>query len=149
MKVILFYALAGVMLMTASSGAFAENRWANYKSVDTSKQHHHSNYPQHRPNYPHRPPVYPHRSYPSYPQYPHRSYPSYPQNGVSIQYHAPTTITQNSQSYSWVNGDPASAGISSSTYTFISDWERLGLPAPPRGMYWIFENGRYVLVPNR
>lgn len=149
MKAILFYAMAGVMLMTASAGTFAENRWANYKSVDTSKHHHHSNYPQHRPNYPHRPPVYPHRPYPSYPQYPHQPYPSYPQNGVSIQYHAPTTITQNSQSYSWVNGDPASAGISSSTYTFISDWERLGLPAPPRGMYWIFENGRYVLVPNR
>ncbi len=31
---------------------------------------------------------------------------------LAIQYNAPTTITQNSQSYSWVNGDPASASIS-------------------------------------
>ena len=71
------------------------------------------------------------------------------QNGVSIQYHAPTTITQNSQSYSWVNGDPNTARIESSNSILITDWRRLDLPAPPTGMYWIYEHGRYVLVPNR
>ncbi len=125
MKTTLFYAIAGVMLISASASTFAENKWANYQGVDTSK-------PQHRPPSMNRP-----------------GYPQYPQSGISIQYNAPTTITQNSQSYSWVIGDPASASISSSTYTFISDWKRIGLPAPPSGMYWIFENGRYVLVPNR
>ena len=144
MKTTLFYAIAGVMLISASASTFAENKWANYQGVDTSKPQHRPpsmnrpGYPQHAPNYPQH-----------YPQYPNRPYPQYPQSGISIQYNAPTTITQNSQSYSWVNGDPASASISSSTYTFISDWKRIGLPAPPSGMYWIFENGRYVLVPNR
>ena len=85
-------------------------------------------------------------SYPSHP--PHGGYPPI-QNGVSIQYHAPTTITQNSQSYSWVNGDPNVARIESSNSVLITDWRRLGLPAPPTGMYWIYEHGRYVLVPNR
>ena len=48
-----------------------------------------------------------------------------------------------------LNGDPNVARIESSRYSVISDWQRLGLPAPPRGSYWIYENGRYVLVPNR
>ena len=154
MKTTLFYAIAGVMLISASASTFADNKWANYQGVDTSKPQHRPpsmnrpGYPQHAPNYPQHYPQYPSRP-PVYPQYPNRPYPQYPQSGISIQYNAPTTITQNSQSYSWVNGDPASASISSSTYTFISDWKRIGLPAPPSGMYWIFENGRYVLVPNR
>jgi len=101
-----------------------------------------NSYPQHRPHYPSRPTP----SYPSHP--PHGGYPPI-QNGVSIQYHAPTTITQNSQSYSWVNGDPNTARIESSNSVLITDWRRLGLPAPPTGMYWIYEHGRYVLVPNR
>ena len=158
MKATLFYAMAGIVLMSASAGAFAENKWSNYQGVDTTKRppamnrpgypQYGQNYPQHAPNYPQNHQNYPHRP-PVYPQYPNRPYPQYPQAGISIQYNAPTTITQNSQSYTWVNGDPASASISSSTYTFISDWQRLGLPAPPSGTYWIFENGRYVLVPNR
>lgn len=157
MKATLFYAMAGVMLIMTSASTFAENKWSNYQGVDTTKRppamnrpgypQHGQSYPQHAPNYPQHYPNYPHR--PQYPNYPNRPYPPQVQNGISIQYQAPTTIIQNSQSYSWVNGDPASASISSSTYTFISDWQRLGLPAPPSGMYWIFENGRYVLVSNR
>ena len=51
--------------------------------------------------------------------------------------------------YSWVNGDPNVVHIESSRYTVITEWQRLGLPAPPRGSYWIYENGRYVLMNNR
>ncbi|MGE8559398.1 MAG: RcnB family protein [Acinetobacter sp.] len=166
MKVAIVYALGGMVLLGASATTQAENKWSNYRGVDTSKYQHRPHYPQN--NYPQQHPGYsqnnyPHHSYPqnSYPQnrpyYPSRPYPSRPphggypaiQNGISIQYSAPTTITQNSQSYSWVNGDPNTARIESSNYTLITDWRRVGLPAPPNGTYWIFENGRYVLVPNR
>ncbi len=147
MKVAILCALGGMVLLGASAMTQAENRWSNYQGVDTSKHQHRPSYPQnshpqHRPHYPSRPTP----SYPSHP--PHGGYPPI-QNGVSIQYHAPTTITQNSQSYSWVNGDPNTARIESSNSVLITDWRRLGLPAPPTGMYWIYEHGRYVLVPNR
>lgn len=163
MKVAVICALGGMVLLAASATTQAENQWSNYRGVDTTKY-------QHRPYYPQNPQTgYPHHNFPqnSYPKnnYPQNSYPqnrpyypqrpsrhqNYPtiQNGISIQYQAPTTITHNSQSYSWVNGDPNTARIESSSYTLITDWKRLGLPAPPNGTYWIFENGRYVLVPNR
>jgi len=150
MKLAVLCALSGIMLLGASATTQAENRWSNYRGVDTTRY-------QHRPHYPQNPypqNTYPQHNYPQhYPNYPqrpphHQHYPVI-QNGISIQYQAPTTITQNSQSYSWVNGDPNTSRIESSRYTFISDWQRLGLPAPPNGTYWIFENGRYVLVPNR
>ena len=158
MKVAVICALGGIVLLGASATTQAENQWSNYRGVDTTKY-------QHRPHYPQNPQTsYPHHNYPknnypqnSYPQnrpyYPqrplhHQNYPTI-QNGISIQYQAPTTITHNSQSYSWVNGDPNTARIESSSYTLITDWHRIGLPAPPNGTYWIFENGRYVLVPNR
>jgi Ni/Co efflux regulator RcnB len=151
-------------LLCASTLTFAENQWSNYQGVPSAKQPRpmspQNTYPPqgHRPNSPQQP------NFQHYPQYPnnglHRPpvYPNQPrppqhrppiQNGISIQYQAPTTIIQNSQTYSWVNGDPATASISSSTYRVVSDWHRLGLPAPPTDMYWIFENGRYVLMPNR
>ncbi|OTG93960.1 hypothetical protein B9T24_12905 [Acinetobacter sp. ANC 4654] len=173
MKVAILYALGGMVLLGASAMTQAENRWSNYQGVDTSKHQHRPSYPQNnypsndytssRPNFSLHQPNYPQNNYPqsSHPQhrphYPSRPTPSYPphggyppiQNGVSIQYHAPTTITQNSQSYSWVNGDPNVARIESSNSVLITDWRRLGLPAPPTGMYWIYEHGRYVLVPNR
>ncbi len=173
MKVAILYALGGMVLLGASAMTQAENRWSNYQGVDTSKHQHRPSYPQNnypsndytssRPNFSLHQPNYPQNNYPqsSHPQhrphYPSRPTPSYPphggyppiQNGVSIQYHAPTTITQNSQSYSWVNGDPNVARIESSNSILITDWRRLGLPAPPTGMYWIYEHGRYVLVPNR
>ena len=155
MKVAVICALGGIVLLGASATTQAENQWSNYRGVDTTKYQHRPHYPQ--TSYPHH--NYPQNSYPqnSYPQnrpyYPqrpsrHQNYPTI-QNGISIQYQAPTTITHNSQSYSWVNGDPNTARIESSSYTLITDWKRLGLPAPPNGTYWIFENGRYVLVPNR
>ncbi|OTG66970.1 hypothetical protein B9T25_09405 [Acinetobacter sp. ANC 4470] len=147
MKVAILCALGGMVLLGASATTQAENRWSNYQGVDTSKYQHRphypqNSYPQHRPHYPSRPTP----SYPSRP--PHGGYPPI-HNGVSIQYVAPTTITQNSQSYSWVNGDPNMAQIESSNSILITDWRRLGLPAPPTGMYWIYEHGRYILVPNR
>ena len=152
MKLTALCALSGMMLLGASATTQAENRWSNYRGVDTTRYqprpyHPHNNYPQN--NYPHQQQHDP-QHYPNDPQHPphHQNYPTI-QNGISIQYQAPTTITQNSQSYSWVNGDPRTARIESSTTTFISDWQRLGLPAPPNGTYWIFENGRYMLVPNR
>lgn len=155
MKVAVICALGGIVLLGASATTQAENQWSNYRGVDTTKYQHRPHYPQ--TSYPHH--NYPQNSYPQnnypqnrpyYPQRPlrHQNYPTI-QNGISIQYQAPTTITHNSQSYSWVNGDPNTARIESSSYTLITDWKRLGLPAPPNGTYWIFENGRYVLVPNR
>src|SRR5690606_9319274 len=155
MKVAVICALGGIVLLGASATTQAENQWSNYRGVDTTKYQHRPHYPQ--TNYPHHnfpKNNYPQNSYPQnrpyYPQHPshHQNYPTI-QNGISIQYQAPTTITHNSQSYSWVNGDPNTARIESSSYTLITDWKRLGLPAPPNGTYWIFENGRYVLVPNR
>lgn len=145
MKLAVLCALSGMMLLGASATTQAENRWSNYRGVDTTRYQHRPHYPQN--HYPQN--SYP-QHYPNYPQRPphHQNYPTI-QNGISIQYQAPTTITHNSQSYSWVNGDPNTSRIESSRYTFISDWQRLGLPAPPNGTYWIFENGRYVLVPNR
>ena len=155
MKVAVICALGGIVLLGASATTQAENQWSNYRGVDTTKYQHRPHYPQ--TSYPHHnypKNNYPQNSYPRnrpyYPQRPsrHQNYPTI-QNGISIQYQAPTTITHNSQSYSWVNGDPNTARIESSSYTLITDWKRLGLPAPPNGTYWIFENGRYVLVPNR
>ena len=154
MKVAVVCALGGIVLLGASATTQAENKWSNYRGVDTSKYQHRPNYPQN--HYPQQRPGYSQHSYPynhpnnqHYPSRPpHGGYPPI-QNGISIQYSAPTTITHNSQSYSWVNGDPNTARIESSSYTLISDWQRLGLPAPPNGMYWIYEHGRYVLVPNR
>ncbi|MEG1490229.1 RcnB family protein [Acinetobacter sp.] len=152
MKVAILCALGGMVLLGASAMTQAENRWSNYQGVDTSKHQHRPSYPQNnypQNSYPQHRPHYPSRPTPSYPSHPpHGGYPPI-QNGVSIQYHAPTTITQNSQSYSWVNGDPNTARIESSNSVLITDWRRLGLPAPPTGMYWIYEHGRYVLVPNR
>lgn len=149
MKALAACAAGSLMLLGASAPAIAENQWGNYHGVDSSKPQHRPHPPVHRPGYPDYRPHYPHRPMPPYPNHPPHHHSPVIQNGISIQYQAPTTITQNSQSYSWVNGDPNAAHIESSTQTVISDWRRLGLPAPSNGMYWIYENGRYVLVPNR
>lgn len=92
-------------------------------------------YPQQKPNAP-RPPYPPHQNRP----------PAY-SNGLSIMYQAPSSTTYNQNTYMWVNGDPNVAKIETSSYEVITNWQGLGLPAPPQGMYWIFENGRYALVP--
>lgn len=170
-KLVVYTVLA--MLCGVSASTQAENQWSNYQGVDrTQNQHrpHYPNqsYPQNQPHYPNQSypqnrPHYPSQSYPqNRPHYPSQSYPHYPNSpyppyggypvirpGISIQYQAPTTITQNSQSYSWVNGDPNSARIESSSYSMVTDWQNLGLPAPPKGTYWVYQNGHYVLMSNR
>ena len=134
-KLVVYMVLA--MLCGISASTQAENQWSNYQGVDRTQN-------QHRPHYPSQ-------SYPHYPNSPYPPYSGYPviRPGISIQYQAPTTITQNSQSYSWVNGDPNSARIESSSYSVVTDWQNLGLPAPPKGTYWVYQNGHYVLMSNR
>ena len=158
-KLVVYTVLA--MLCGISASTQAENQWSNYQGVDrTQNQHrpHYPNqsYPQNRPHYPNQSYPqnrlhYPSQSYPHYPNSPYPPYGGYPviRPGISIQYQAPTTITQNSQSYSWVNGDPNSARIESSSYSVVTDWQNLGLPAPPKGTYWVYQNGHYVLMSNR
>ncbi len=158
-KLVVYTVLA--MLCGVSASTQAENQWSNYQGVDrTQNQHrpHYPNqsYPQNRPHYPSQSypqnrPHYPSQSYPHYPNSPYPPYSGYPviRPGISIQYQAPTTITQNSQSYSWVNGDPNSARIESSSYSVVTDWQNLGLLAPPKGTYWVYQNGHYVLMSNR
>ena len=136
MKKLVVYTMLA-MLCGVSASTQAENQWSNYQGVDRTQN-------QHRPHYPSQ-------SYPHYPNSPYPPYGGYPviRPGISIQYQAPTTITQNSQSYSWVNGDPNSARIESSSYSVVTDWQNLGLPAPPKGTYWVYQNGHYVLMSNR
>lgn len=86
------------------------------------------------------PPRPPHGAYP--PRLPHGG-------GVTIIYQAPSHYSYRHESYSWLNGEPHGAYIESSNYVLVTNWRRLGLPAPLQGMYWIRENGRYVMVQNR
>lgn len=158
-KLVVYTVLA--MLCGISASTQAENQWSNYQGVDRTQNQHRphypsNSYPQNRPYYPNQSypqnrPHYPSQSYPHYPNSPYPPYGGYPviRPGISIQYQAPTTITQNSQSYSWVNGDPNSARIESSNYSVVTDWQNLGLPAPPKGTYWVYQNGHYVLMSNR
>ncbi|TCB35656.1 hypothetical protein E0H82_06620 [Acinetobacter sp. ANC 4910] len=133
MKVKSCFACGIAILMLSSNSAFADtNGWSNYQGTSTK-----------RPNYPPQPP-YPNRPYPPHDHRP----PNWdrPQANVSINLQAPTYTQYNHQSTSYVFGD-ANSRIESSNYRIINDWQRLGLPEPPQNMYWIFENGRYVLVP--
>lgn len=113
--------------------------------------------PQH---YPIRPPVqqqyaiYPSGIYSKQGYYPdqhsHQGYPRHPQqNGLSIIYQQ--SFPQQTQYYSeqqgFIHGD-ANAHIESSSYMLISDWRRYNLPDPVVGMHWIYQNGRYLQVPN-
>ena len=146
-KLVVYTVLA--MLCGISASTQAENQWSNYQGVDRAQNQHRPHYPNQ--SYPQNRPHYPSQSYPHYPNSPYPPYGGYPviRPGISIQYQAPTTITQNSQSYSWVNGDPNSARIESSSYSVVTDWQNLGLPAPPKGTYWVYQNGHYVLMSNR
>ncbi|KGT48020.1 MULTISPECIES: RcnB family protein [Acinetobacter] len=136
MKMMISSACIAGILLGASVPAGAGNNWVGYTSKDKYQ----------RPPAPRPPQHHPQRPLPPAPHYSNRPV---IQNGVSIQYQAPTTIYHNSNSYSWANGDPNVAQIESSRYVLINDWRRLGLPDPPAGMHWIFENGRYILVNNR
>lgn len=147
MQKVLFSAVLASLCSTMSSLSIAGNAWTGYGSSDRYNKPYH---PSSRPDYPHHShrPMPPNAHNPQRP--PHWGYPpAHNQSGLNIRYQAPTTIYQNNNSYRWVNGDPNVARIESSNYTLITDWQRLGLPAPPAGTYWIYENGRYVLVPNR
>ncbi|KWQ05885.1 hypothetical protein SE27_11845 [Acinetobacter harbinensis] len=146
-KLVVYTVLA--MLCGVSASTQAENQWSNYQGIDRTQNQHRPYYPNQ--SYPQNRPHYPSQSYPHYPNSPYPPYGGYPviRPGISIQYQAPTTITQNSQSYSWVNGDPNSARIESSSYSVVTDWQNLGLPAPPKGTYWVYQNGHYVLMSNR
>ncbi|WP_179998952.1 RcnB family protein [Acinetobacter sp. YH12239] len=81
------------------------------------------------------------RPYPPYPAYPQ-------QNGITVIYQQslPTTTTYSSKQSSFVNGQGGT--IEMSQYMLISDWRRYGLPAPQVGMHWIYQNGRYIQMPN-
>lgn len=152
MKTATLAILSGMILFGASLQAQAENQWSKYQGVDSKKYQHKPSYPQNSAPYSNN--LQHHRPYPQpfarpYPPRPRPNYSPTIQNGVSIQYQAPTIINQHSQSYHWVNGDPNTARIESSNAILITDWQRLGLPAPPTGTYWTYEQGRYVLVPNR
>lgn len=152
MKTATLAILSGMILLGASLHAQAENQWSKYQGVDSKKYQHKPSYPQNSAPYSNN--LQHHRPYPQpfarpYPSRPRPNYSPTIQNGVSIQYQAPTIINQYSQSYHWVNGDPNTARIESSNAILITDWQRLGLPAPPTGTYWTYEQGRYVLVPNR
>ncbi len=119
---------------------------------------HRPNYPQQPPHYSQHRPNYPSQGYPNHgypPQYgypPNRPFPPsghvHSHGGVSLNYQAPSYTTVNHQTYTWVNGDPNVAQIKSSTKIVITNWRELGLPAPPSGMHWIYEDGRYILEPN-
>lgn len=155
-----------LFVLMAMPSVNAENKWGSYKSVERYQRpspptasykgyatpYGHpftQEYPVNPPNYHgwgH--PQYPARPLPSYPSYP--NYPSYPypQNGVTIIYNHqfPMKTEYSSTSSGYVNGNGGS--IQSSEYTLITDWRRYGLPDPQVGMHWIFQNGRYLQVPN-
>ena len=152
MKTATLAILSGMILLGASLQAQAENQWSKYQGVDSKKYQHKPSYPQNSAPYSNN--LQHHRPYPQpfvrpYPSRPRPNYSPTIQNGVSLQYQAPTIVNQHSQSYHWVNGAPNTARIESSNAILITDWQRLGLPAPPTGTYWTYEQGRYVLVPNR
>lgn len=161
MKRFMRASLLFLICTTTLTSAFADGKdWGNYRSVErpqkkypTTTYHYSDQYgrpmTQEIPVQPHYPRPYP--NYPSYPQhgYPNHPYPVYPQqNGVTIIYNHqfPTQTEYHSNSYGYVNGE--GGRISSSQYTLISDWRRYGLPDPQVGMHWIFEQGRYIQVPN-
>ncbi len=168
MKQILNISLFALLLSGAYTTTWADGKdWGNYRSVE---RHQHQSptrtytytdqygrpmseqvpiRPQNNRPYPNYPsyPHYPHQNYPDH-GYPDRPYPVYPpQNGVTIIYNHqfPTQTTYSGNSYGYVNGNGT---IKSSQYTLISDWRRYGLPDPQVGMHWVYENGRYVQIPN-
>lgn len=163
MKQILSLSVLMLMLSVTSTMIWADAKdWGNYRSVELPQKRYPTTIYKYtdqygrqmsqeipvRPQYQHPYPTYP--SYPSRP-YPHLNgpYPSYPpQNGVTIIYNHqfPTRTEYSGSSYGYVNGE--GGHIESSQYTLISDWRRYGLHDPQVGMHWIFQNGRYLQVPN-
>lgn len=147
--------ILGIMSTSVFAGA---NDWVGYGSVEryqhrvptTTYQYTDQNGLTKTKQIPMRPPQNSGQwgHYPSYPHYPNRPYPVYPQqNGVTIIYRQqlPTTNIYHSESHGYVNGNGT---IESSQYMLISDWRRYGLPDPQVGMHWVYENGRYIQIPN-
>lgn len=144
-------AIASIFCLFSSTGhAAAKKRWVSNPGLNTPDYY---QPPPGRPMPPpHGHPVYP--SYPGHPPYPprppHRPPPP-PQHGVSIYYQAPQTVQYQSNQTTWINGQPVSQQSSNSTeiysssYQVITNWRSVGLPAPPQGMYWIYDQGRYML----
>ena len=166
--------LGAVLTAVVSNSTMADSNWRNYGSVKTRPSYSQQSY-QHdqvfkngsnlnhdrfggafdRPSPPKHYPQAQYRYGSQYPQkYPQRypqqrPYPVYPQqNGVTIIYNHqfPTQTEYRTESYGFVNGNGT---IESSSYTLISDWHRYNLPAPSAGMHWIYQNGRYMQMPNQ
>src|SRR5690606_41496073 len=121
MRIVLSSAIFAALLLGASAQSMAGNAWVGYGGVDRSTPKYRSTprpYDPPRQHYPQRPlPPRPH--YPQQP--PHWGYPTaQSQCGLNIQYQAPTTIYQNSNSYSMVNGDPYVARTDSLSHTVIT-----------------------------
>ena len=133
----------GIVLSTISSITLAKNTGWNASVGVNMGSPVNRPYPQQYPHYPptNRPPLPP--------RPPHVIHPPLNNGGVSLTYQAPSYTTYNHQSYTWVNGDPNVAQIKSSEHIVIANWRELGLPQPPSGMYWIFEDGRYILESSR
>lgn len=174
-----FFVSLSVLCLSFSASALADTNKLNYRIVDQTPSYSNaqssrfgqnstsssglnlnmdnqsSNPNSYRPpfpqqGYPSRPPMnQPHHPNGNYPN--QRPYPVYPQqNGLTIIYNQqfPTQTEYRSESYGFVNGDSHSS-IESSKYTLISDWRRYHLPAPSAGMHWIYQDGRYLQMPNK
>lgn len=161
MKTLLNLSVMTLMLSAFSTLLYADARdWAGYRSVERHQhriptqtyQYTDQNGLTQSKQIPIRPPQNHGQwgnSYPNYPHYPNQPYPVYPQqNGVTIIYQQqfPTQTQYSRNSYGDVQGE--GGRIESSQYMLISDWRRYGLPDPQVGMHWIYENGRYVQIPN-
>lgn len=149
------------------------NAWSNYSGVKTTKNpprppqvqqsqnpptrfntlpRVHQNPPKLSSSFNHQPSYDSPKVHPSQRPHPHPQ-----QSGLSIEYHHPQVSVQYhvpaQQVYQYsYQSQPLYQGsgqIQHSTHTMISDWRGIGLPAPPSGMYWAFEHGRYVLIQNR
>lgn len=133
-RFVLFFSMfcTGVFTLLLSTLTSA-NSWSNYRGVERK---------------PDKPQQQFYRAPHSYPSM-NRPYPVYPQqNVVTIIYQQslPTVTQYQSTSYGFVNGEHGT--IESTQYTLIADWRRYGLPDPQVGMHWIYQNGRYVQIPN-
>lgn len=109
------------------------NQWGNYRTVEKNTR---------------SPPPTTHGR-PHYPTKPNHAQIQHQQPRVHIQYQAPIQSYQQYQQHTTIIQNYPNTHIQSSQQNIILDWKRHGLPAPPSGHYWLYEHGRYVLVPQR
>jgi nickel/cobalt homeostasis protein len=126
--------MIGLCLNPSLSYAEAKKRWVSNAGLNTP------DYYQPTPTRPYKLPHPPH-SKPSVHSRPN----------VSIHYTAPQTIYSNQQQTIWINGQSSETNtqFQHEQYYVVTDWRKLGLPAPPQGMYWIYQQGRYMLQTQR